>query len=67
MPLQGGGIPEDSLDQVFRYGYTTVDDGDLSAEVLPTCTFTHHCKINGSRLNLRKLANLPYIVQVMCS
>ena len=35
MPSQGGGIPEDSLDQVFQYGYTTVDAGNLSAQVLP--------------------------------
>ena len=34
VPSQGGGIPEDSLDQVFQYGYTTVDDCDLSAQVL---------------------------------
>ena len=32
---QGGGIPEDSLEQVFQYGYTTVDDGDLLAQVPP--------------------------------
>ncbi len=31
--MQGGGIPEDSLEQVFRYGYTTVDDGELSSQV----------------------------------
>lgn len=31
--MQGGGIPEDSLEQVFQYGYTTVDDGELSAQV----------------------------------
>ncbi|CAL5227736.1 g10752 [Coccomyxa viridis] len=29
---QGGGIPEDSLEQVFHYGYTTVDDGELSSQ-----------------------------------
>ena len=31
--MQGGGIPEDSLEQVFQYGYTTVDDGELSQKV----------------------------------
>ena len=35
VPSQGGGIPEDSLDQVFQYGYTTVDEGDLSTQVVP--------------------------------
>ncbi len=33
--MQGGGIPEDSLEQVFHYGYTTVDDGELSSRVPP--------------------------------
>ena len=47
--MQGGGIPEDSLDQVFQYGYTTVDDGDLSAQVLAVRHL--HTTVQGQRLS----------------
>ena len=50
-PLQGGGIPEDSLDQVFQYGYTTVDDGNLSAQVLSISLCAPKCKGNDSLLH----------------
>ena len=69
MPSQGGGIPEDSLDQVFQYGYTTVDEGDLSEQVLSIGIFTCTPPMQGQWLtDLSEFAgSLPCTGQVMCS